>query len=73
VAPEQLFRPFQIVTGDAAIDAVLSGRDFKVTGPDGGTGDATVNVPSGSQQEPPPPDEKAVKKKPVKKLKPAEA
>lgn len=49
VAPEQLFRPLQIVTGDAAIDAVLSGRDFKVTGPGNETGDASVNVPSGSQ------------------------
>lgn len=49
VAPEQLFRPFQVVTGDAATDAVLSGRNFKVTGPGNESGDATVNVPSGSQ------------------------
>ena len=50
VAPEQLFRPFQVVTGDAATDAVLSGRNFKVTAAGSETGDATVNVPSGSQQ-----------------------
>jgi len=49
VAPEQLFHPFQVVTGDAATDAVLSGRNFKVTGPSNDSGDATVNVPSGSQ------------------------
>jgi YidC/Oxa1 family membrane protein insertase len=50
VAPEQLFRPFQLVTGDAATDAVLSNRDFKVTGAGNESGDATLNVPSGSQQ-----------------------
>ena len=49
VAPEQLFRPFQIVTGDATSDSVLSGRDFKVSGAGGDSGDATVNVPDGSQ------------------------
>src|SRR6266850_4394536 len=49
IAPEQLFHPFQLVTGDAATDAVLSGRNFKVTGPSNDSGDATVNVPSGSQ------------------------
>jgi len=50
VAPEQLFHPFQVVTGDAATDAVLSTRNFKVTAGGSETGDATINVPSGSQQ-----------------------
>ncbi|MFS8085412.1 MAG: YidC/Oxa1 family insertase periplasmic-domain containing protein [Acidobacteriota bacterium] len=49
IAPEQLFHPFQIVTGDTAADAVLIGRNFKVSGPAGDSGDATVNVPDGSQ------------------------
>jgi len=48
VAPEQLFRPFQVVTGDATVDAVLASRNFKVSGSD--SGDTTVDVPSGSQQ-----------------------
>ena len=50
VAPDQLFRPFQIVTGDATADGVLANRNFKVTGPTTESGDATVDVPSGSRQ-----------------------
>ena len=49
VSPEQLFHSFQIVTGDATIDSVLIGRNFKVSGPAGDSGDATINVPDGSQ------------------------
>jgi YidC/Oxa1 family membrane protein insertase len=66
VAPEQLFHPLQIVTGDATADGVLASRNFKVGGGIsetgaivdiaklGGatseTGDATVDIPSGSRQ-----------------------
>src|SRR5882724_3900833 len=49
IAPEQLFHPFQVVTGDATTNALLSSRNFKVTGPANDSGDATVDVPSGSQ------------------------
>ncbi|MDX6576821.1 MAG: YidC/Oxa1 family rane protein insertase, partial [Blastocatellia bacterium] len=50
VAAEQLFRPFQIVTGDATADGVLAGRNFKVTGANSESSDATIDVPSGSRQ-----------------------
>jgi YidC/Oxa1 family membrane protein insertase len=50
VSPEQLFHPLQIVTGDAAVDGVLASRNFRVTGPTTESGDATVDVPSGSRQ-----------------------
>jgi YidC/Oxa1 family membrane protein insertase len=49
VPAEQLFRPFQIVTGDATTDGLLSGRNFKVAGSVTESGDTTVNVPGGSQ------------------------
>ena len=49
IATEQLFRPFQIVTGDPNADSVLAGRDFKVSGTSE-SGDATIDVPSGSRQ-----------------------
>ncbi|HMG75660.1 MAG TPA: membrane protein insertase YidC [Pyrinomonadaceae bacterium] len=50
IAPEQLFRPFQVVTGDATADSVLANRNFKVSGANSETGDVTVDVPSGSRQ-----------------------
>lgn len=50
VPPEQLFHPLQIVTGDATVDGVLASRNFKVTGPTTESGDATVDVSSGSKQ-----------------------
>ncbi|PYS65077.1 MAG: hypothetical protein DMF74_04930 [Acidobacteria bacterium] len=50
VAPDQLFRPLQIVSGDATIDALLAGRNFRVSGPNAESGDETISVPSGSQQ-----------------------
>lgn len=50
IAPEQLFRPFQIVTGDAATDGLLAGRNFKVSGANSESGDTTIDVPSGSRQ-----------------------
>jgi YidC/Oxa1 family membrane protein insertase len=48
ITPEQLFRPFQIVTGEATLDTILAGRNFKVSASD--SGDTTIDVPSGSQQ-----------------------
>ncbi len=50
VAPEQLFRPFQIVTGDATADGILAGRNFKVSGTTSDSGDVTIDVPTGSRQ-----------------------
>ena len=50
VAPEQLFRTFQIVTGDAAVDGLLANRNFKASGTNSESGDATIDVPSGSRQ-----------------------
>jgi YidC/Oxa1 family membrane protein insertase len=50
VAPEQLFRPFQIVTGEATADGILAGRNFKVNGANSESGDATIDVPTGSRQ-----------------------
>src|SRR5256714_1839249 len=50
VAADQLFRPFQITTGDAAIDAALANRNYRTFGPNAESGDETINVPSGSKQ-----------------------
>jgi YidC/Oxa1 family membrane protein insertase len=50
VPPDKLFHPFQVVTGDAAADGVLGGRNFKVSAPDSESGDVTIDVPSGSRQ-----------------------
>lgn len=50
VSPDQLFRTLQIVTGDAAIDAPLAARNFKVVGARADSGDETINVATGSQQ-----------------------
>lgn len=50
VAPEQLFRTFQIVTGDATVDGLLASRNFKISGASSESGDATIDVPSGSKQ-----------------------
>jgi YidC/Oxa1 family membrane protein insertase len=50
VAPEQLFRPFQVVTGDATADNLLANRNFKISGVNSESGDATVDVPDGSRQ-----------------------
>ncbi len=48
ITPEQLYRPFQIVTGEATLDSVLAGRNFKVSAAE--SGDTTIDVPSGSRQ-----------------------
>jgi YidC/Oxa1 family membrane protein insertase len=50
IAAEQLFRPFQIVTGDATADGLLAGRNFKVSGASSESGDVTIDVPAGSRQ-----------------------
>ena len=50
VAADQLFWPFQITTGDAAIDAPLANRNYRTVGPNAESGDETINVPSGSKQ-----------------------
>ena len=44
IAPEKTFQPFQVVTGDAAVDALLSGTNFKVSGPVAESGDVTLDV-----------------------------
>src|SRR5437016_14279283 len=46
VAPEQVVRPLQIVTDDPIVDALLSGRNFRVSSPNAESGDETINVPS---------------------------
>ncbi|MDX6500645.1 MAG: YidC/Oxa1 family rane protein insertase [Blastocatellia bacterium] len=50
VAPEQLFRTFQVVTGDAAVDGLLANRNFKASGTNSESGDATIDIPNGSKQ-----------------------
>jgi YidC/Oxa1 family membrane protein insertase len=50
VAPDQFFRPFQVATGDAAMDGVLASRNFRTSGPNAEAGDETINLPSGSKQ-----------------------
>jgi len=50
LAPEQLFRPFQVVTGDATADSVLANRNFKVSGANSESGNVNVDVPNGSRQ-----------------------
>jgi YidC/Oxa1 family membrane protein insertase len=50
VSPEQFLHPFQLTTGDAALDGVLSGRNYRTVGAKAETGDETVDVPSGSKQ-----------------------
>ena len=50
VSPDQFLHPFQLTTGDAALDGVLSGRNYRALGSNAETGDETVNVPSGSKQ-----------------------
>lgn len=50
VAADQLFQPFQVMTGDAAIDGPLANRNYRTFGPNAESGDETINVPSGSKQ-----------------------
>jgi YidC/Oxa1 family membrane protein insertase len=51
IAPDQLFQPLRLVTGDAALDGALASRNFKISG--GGSaesGDETIDVPSASKR-----------------------
>lgn len=50
ISPEQMFHPLQVVTGDAAIDGVLTTRNYRTFGPNAESGDETINVPDGSKQ-----------------------
>ena len=50
VSPDQIFHTFQIVTGDATVDAALANKNFKVVGAKAESGDETINVASGTQQ-----------------------
>src|ERR1051325_419954 len=50
IAPDQIFHPLQVVTGDAAVDAVLASRNYRTFGPNAEAGDETINVPTGSKQ-----------------------
>jgi len=50
VAADQVFRPLQVVTGDAAVDGALANRNYRTFGPNAESGDETINVPSGSKQ-----------------------
>jgi len=45
---DKVIHPFQLVTGDQALDAVLSKANFKTSG-QATTGDEAINVSSGSQ------------------------
>ncbi len=50
VSADQFLHPFQLATGDAAVDGVLTGRNYRTFGPNAESGDETINVPSGSKQ-----------------------
>ncbi|HKP38306.1 MAG TPA: membrane protein insertase YidC, partial [Pyrinomonadaceae bacterium] len=50
VDANQLMHTLQIVTGDAATDAALAGRNSKISGTKAESGDETVNVDSGSKK-----------------------
>ena len=50
VSEDKLFRPFQVMTGDAALDAALANRNYRTFGPNAESGDETINVPTGSKQ-----------------------
>ena len=50
VAPDQLFHPLQVVTGDPAFDSALASRNYRTFGPNAESGDETINVPGGSKQ-----------------------
>ncbi len=50
IPAEQLFRPFQVATGDAALDSALATRNYQTSGANSETGDETINVPTGSKQ-----------------------
>jgi len=50
IAPDQLFQPLRLVTGDAALDSPLAARNFKISGGGAEAGDQTIDVPSASKR-----------------------
>jgi YidC/Oxa1 family membrane protein insertase len=50
VPADQFVHPFQLATGDAAVDDVLAARNYRTFGPNAEAGDEIINVPSGSKQ-----------------------
>ena len=50
IAPDQLFQPLRLVTGDAALDGALASRNFKISGGSAESGDETIDVPSASKR-----------------------
>ena len=50
IAPDQLFQPLRLVTGDAALDGALASRNFKISGGSAESGDETIDVSSASQR-----------------------
>jgi len=50
VPADKILRPFQLETGDAAVDGLLANRNYRTFGPNAESGDETINVPTGSKQ-----------------------
>jgi len=50
IAPDQLFQPLRLVTGDAALDSALASRNFKISGGGAEAGDQTIDVPNASKR-----------------------
>ena len=50
VPADKLYRSLQLITGDASIDQTLASRNYRTFGPNGESGDETINVPAGSKQ-----------------------
>jgi YidC/Oxa1 family membrane protein insertase len=50
IAPDQLFQPLRLVTGDAALDGALAARNFKINGGAAESGDETIGVPNASKR-----------------------
>src|SRR5215471_8080323 len=50
IPADQLFRTFQITTGDAALDNALANRNYQAIGANAETGDETIELTTGSRQ-----------------------
>ncbi len=50
IAPDQLFQPLRLVTGDATLDGALASRNFKVGGSGSDSGDQTIDVSNASKR-----------------------
>src|SRR5712692_2672209 len=50
IAPDQLFQPLRLVTGDTALDSALASRNFKISGGAAESGDETIDVPNASKR-----------------------